>query len=528
MVNGRWSMVHGPWTFLRGMEKFKKWSTCLGDGCTLNGLLNFMKVKVFKLNFNLLICLVLLADSNPAAAQKIQYCRENVYITNPDNLKLLANIAGKHHLVSFNKHEKPGIFIFNDELELEAKVRFPFALPDQAESRLIPFDNYYYLYIRTRYSRESFLWKINSAGKFTDLSLPFRAMLASQVKNVKLGFQLIANGNNLWMVYHTDLDNTEKKTLVIVQADSALNVVFSHKVQYAFNRFEEKMHQELLMFGKNLLVLKTLRSGTALELMKVNLATGYSISNIFESSGYFYSQASFHYTPADSSITVSSILTEPTTSLNARRFIFISRVNKILAEAVPFKILKSQFVKNTGANFLQVYGHSRWMRLRNDWNQANTNSSQNIITLHEDLSMPQANAESISENNRLLSRLGTGSGTDVTRQNVRFSLLDDRFGIARDTILSNTSDARTVHADRYLNFEAANKEFLIFSQQFGKRRNGLLLVNADEQQQIIFTDLRVYDRNYYRLSKAQLIFKKGIIIPYTNGREAGLVKITVE
>jgi hypothetical protein len=527
MVDGSWSMVVRP-----GIEKFKKWSTYLADACTLYGLLNFMKVKAFRVNVNFLICLVLLVvHSHPAAAQKIQYCRENVYITNPDNLKLVANIAGKHHLLSFNKHEKPEIFIFNDDLELEARLRFPFSLPDQAESRLIPFDNYYYLYLRTRYSRESFLWKIDAAGKFTNLTLPFRALLASQVKNVKLGFQLIANGNNLWMVYHTDLDNTEKKTLFIVQADSALNVVFSHKVQYAFNRYEEKIHQELLMFGRNLLVLKTLRSGTALELMKVNLATGYSISNIFESSGYFYSQASFHYTPADSSITVSSILTEPTASLNARRFIFISRVNKILAEAVPFKILKSQFVKNTGANFLQVNGHSRWMRLRNDWYQANTNSSQNIITLHEDLNMPQANAESISENNRLLSRIGTGntvSGTDITRQNVRFSLLDDRFGIARDTILSNTSDARTVHTDRYLNFEAANKEFLLFSQQFGKRRNGLLLVNADDSRQIIFTDLRVYDRNYYRLSKAQLIFKKGIIIPYTNGREAGLVKITVE
>jgi hypothetical protein len=516
----------------RGMEKFRKRSLSLTDACTLYGLLNFMKVKALRFNFIFLICLVLLvAFSRQATAQKIQYCRQNVYITNPDNLKLLANIAGKHHLVNLNKHEKPTIFIFDDKLELEAKVKFPFSLPDQAESRLIPFDNYYYLYYRTRYTRESFLWKIDAAGRFTDLSQPFRKLLASQVKNVKLGFQLIASGNNLWMVYHTDLDNIEKKTLVIVQADSALNVLFSHKVQYAFNRFEEKIHQELLMFGRNLIVLKTLRSGTALELMKVNLATGYTISNTFESSGYFYSQASFHYTPADSSITVSSILTEPKPTLNARRFIFISRVNKILAEAVPFSILKSQFLKNTSANFILVDGHSRWMRLRNDWYQSNSNASQDIITLHQDLTMPETNSESIGENNSLLAKTATrasGAGSIDTRQHIRFSLLDKQFAIATDTLLSNASEYRTVLADRYLNFEAAGKEFVLIGQLFGKRRNGLLLVNANDGRHLNFTDLRVYDGNNYLLSKSQLLFKKGIIIPYTYRHEAGLVKITMD
>jgi hypothetical protein len=211
---------------------------------------------------------------NEVSAQKIQYCRENVFIANPDQIQLVANIAGTHHLVNFNMHERPQLFIYNDELELIASPRFPFSIPDKSEIRIIPFNIYYYLYIRTRYEHKYYLWKIDEKGNFTNFTVPFQQLLASQSHNIKLGFQMIASGEHLWMVYHTDLDNIEKSTIVIVQADSKLNEVFSHKVQYAFKRFEEKLQQEILMFGRYLLVLKTASSGTSLELMKVNLATG--------------------------------------------------------------------------------------------------------------------------------------------------------------------------------------------------------------------------------------------------------------
>ncbi len=525
MVDGPWPMAIRP-----GVKKIIEWSTWLSDACTLYGLVNFMKVKIVKLNFNFLICLVLLvAHGRQATAQKIQYCRENVFITNPDNLQLVANIAGKHHLLSFNKHERPQIFIYNDALELAAKLRFPFSIPDRSEVRVIPFDDFYYLYIRTRFSREYFLWKIDAAGNFTNFTASFRKLLASQSHNIKLGFQLIASGEHLWMVYHTDLDNPEKNTIVIVQADSMLNVVFSHKVQYAFKRDEEKLHQEILMFGRNLLVLKTARSGTSLELMKVNLATGYSISNTFASSGYFYSQSSFHYNPADSSVTVSSILTEPRFSESAKRFIFIARLNKILAEVEPFSILKSQFVKNTGTNFLLVEGHSKWMRLRAEWGHNSTDD--HMITLHQDLTMPGSNSESITDNNRLLAKSASTRSSHSSvdpRQGVRFSLLDKKFNLVADTLLSNVKDFYTIKANDYVSFEAGNKEFLMVAQQFANRSRGLLMVNSNETQQLTFREVRVQDRNNYLLAKSQLIFQKGIIIPYSRKQEAGLVKITVE
>jgi hypothetical protein len=491
-----------------------------------------MKSRVLKIKWLFLMCQSLLAFFvNEVSGQKIQYCRENVFIANPDQLQLVANVGGNHHLLSFNTHERPQLFIFNDALEIKSKLRFPFSIPEQSETRIIPFHNYYYLYIRTRFTHKYSLWKIDEEGKFTDFTTPFLQLLASQSQNVKLGFQLIASGEYLWMVYHTDLENLEKNTLIIVQADSKLNEVFSHKVQYAFKRDEERLHQETLLLDKHLMVLKTARSSTSLELMKVNLATGYTISNTFASSGYFYSQSSFNYNPSDSTVTVSSLLTEPRAAENAKRFIFISRLNRILAETVPFLVLKSQFVNNTGTNFLLVNGSSKWMRLRSEWAKSSNTGSENAITLYRDQTMPGENNESLLDNSRLLA-MSTASRSSYStldaRQGVRFSLLDKKFNMSADTLVSNVKEFYTVKADRFVSFEAGYKEFLIVGHQFTKRSQGLLMVNANDTQQLTFTNVRVNERNNYLLGKSRLIYQKGVIVPYTRKREAGLVKITVE
>jgi hypothetical protein len=100
--------------------------------------------------------------------------------------------------------------------------------------------------------------------------------------------------------------------------------------------------------------------------------------------------------------------------------------------------------------------------------------------------------------------------------------------MSADTLVSNVKEFYTVKADRFVSFEAGNKEFLIVGHQFTKRSQGLLMVNANDTQQLTFTNVRVNERNNYLLGKSQLIYQKGIIVPYTRKREAGLVKITVE
>lgn len=481
--------------------------------------------------FNFSILLLLSAYANNTTAQKLKYCSENVFINDPDQLQLVANIAGNNHLLTFNKNEEPVIFIFDRGLQLQATIKMPFKFPERSQVQIIRFDNFYCIYIHPRFTQKHFFIKIDGNGNFTDLTNYFQKLLASQAHNIKLGFQLISNQNNLWMVYHTALDNHKKNTVVVVQTDSLLNVLSTQKVAYDFRRDEEKLEQEILMFGKYLLVLKTARSGTALEMMKVYLNTGYAITNEFASSGYFYSQSGFTFNSEDSSVTISALLTEPRTGTDPKRFIVITRLDKTLAEKSPFAILRSQFKKNTGTNFLVVNGLSAWMRLRAEREQNNRVVYEEPMTLYQDMTSPDANFQNTTDNNRLFSQMTQPrsyySGVDP-QQDVRFTLLDQDLKIISDSLVRNSKDSYTLKAGTYKRFEVNNKQYMLLGQQFVKNSRGLLMINANGKQQLTYTDLRVVDRNDYLLGKSQVITGEGIIIPYIHKLEAGLLKIIME
>ncbi len=444
-----------------------------------------MHMKIFHpLFFLLSFCTTKLYAQNTL---KLDYTRQNTFVSNSDKIELAANIAGNHHLLSFTYKEDPVIFIFDNELGFQRKINIPFKFPEKSEVRITAFAQFYYLCIRPPFTSKYFFWKIDGNGNVRDMSAAFENILQSQSHNFKLGFQLIAKENDLYMVYHTALDDIEKRTLVIVQADSLLKVNFSHKVLYDFKRDEERLQQEILVLGKYLLVLKTLRSSTALELMKVNLATGFTIRNTFYSSGYLYSQSSIGFNTSDSAITVTSLLAPPDAT-STKRFIFISRLNKILIEEVPFTILKSQFAKNTNTNFLLVNQSGKWVRIMSEFWQRSS----------------------------------------YTNSGIRFSLLDKDFKIIDERLVSNTKNSFTIRPGQFTRFDLNNREYMLVGQRFFNKINGLLMVNSNNEGQLVYTDVRVNDRNDYLLSKSQVIPGKGIIIPYIHGLEAGLLKITIE
>lgn len=491
-----------------------------------------MKLTAIKKLIFLLSCLLLLQSIfKNAAAQKLIYSSENVFIDHPDKLQLASNIGGNHHLLSFIEKENPLIFVFDNELNFQARIVLPFKFPEKTEVRIIPFENFYYLYTHTLFTTKYSFWKIDRNGNFTELSTALQSILRSQLNNIKLGFQLIAVQKQLWMVYHTSITDLEKNTVVVVKTDSLLNIVFTHKVVYDFKREEERLSQEVLMFGKYLLVLKIARSATSLELMKVNLATGYTIRNTFYSSGYFYSQASLNYNYLDSTITVSALLSEPKPGFTSKRLVFISRLNKILIEEAPFKVLKSQFIKNTGTNFLLIDGGSKWMRIKPEREQSYYTIAETPITVYQDLSMPDANNQIREDNNRLIAKTlpaKNNSYSDDQAPAIRFSLLDKNFNIINERHVPNAKNSYTIKGEQFTRFKANNKEYMLAGQRFFKRMNGLLLVVPNDKNELDFTNIRVNDRYDYLLQHAQSTPDNGIIIPYTNRREAGLIKLTIE
>jgi len=181
-----------------------------------------------------------------------------------------------------------------------------------------------------------------------------------------------------------------------------------------------------------------------------------------------------------------------------------------MLEQGPFTLLKSQFKKNTNTNFLLVEGLSKWMRLK-----------KHVLVSYFGYSNPDpGNLADVSSTWESYS----GNADD----GIRFSLLNNNFEVISDSLVANTKNSYTLKTNEVASFGFGNKEYLLLGQQFSKRSKGLLMIHTDDKHQLVYTDVRVNDRNNYLLSKSRIISGKGMIIPYTNKKEAGLIKITVE
>lgn len=471
-------------------------------------------------------------------AQTIKYSSENVFVGNPDKLFFIG-IGDNYHLISFIGEDKPSISIFNKDLQLRGKAIIPFRFPDKSSVRIISLKKFYYVLIYTSYNPRYILWRVDANGNVNDMTDVFREFISSKFRGSRSRFELVVNQDQLYMLYHSYLADVRKNQTTILQLDSLFNVVYTNKVMYKLDRGDAIQQEKLL--GDDLVILKTGRQGTSLVLLKVNLKTGYTINNTFYSSGYPYTQSGFNYNNTDSTFTVYSLLKEPRALSNVKRLVFVSRMNNFLIEERPFALLKSQFEKNTGINFLQVAG-DQWIRLRTEQEQGTnytyyTNYPNYTYDFYSNTYRnPTYNntTDPLSPNYNNISLVTLPQQRSVTRSvagnskpAVRFSLLDKDLSKTSDSLMANNKNAHTVQPDNTVSFSANNKSYMLIGQRFYKKSNGLLMVNSNDANNLVYTDIRVNNRNEYLLLQSKII-PHGVIIPYTHRREAGLVKISVE
>ncbi|MGF2410690.1 hypothetical protein [Ferruginibacter sp.] len=475
----------------------------------------------------ILIVVFLLSCSVTAYTQskaRIAYSRENVFIDNADKIDLIANLAGNHHLLGFTGQKKTQLFIFNTRLELQKKILLPFVLPEKAEIRITRFNVFYYLCVRARFGVKFQMWKIDADGSASDLSAAFEKLLPVTSYQVEPEFQLVPYQQGLFFTYHSNSADAEKNTVVLLHTDTAFKILAMHKVQYDFKKDEELLRQETIMFGKYLLVLKTARSNTALEVMKVNLATGFTIKNLFYSAGHLYSQPAAHYNAYDSGITVTAQLTDMGRYIS-RSYVFISRLNKILIEQGKPAVLKAQFNKNTHSNFLLMEG-GKWLCLTQGYQQLKKSGQDNIVSyqnyMQEDSAMLPAVANPVATN------IEKYFNWNIQEHGIRFSLLDKTAAILNERYEPNNKDFYSILPNKFTRFNIGDKDYLLLGQRFVNRRNGLLMAYANEEKKLDYINIGVNFRNEYLLSKCQKIGQKKIIMPYIRWRNAGLLQLTIE
>jgi hypothetical protein len=219
-------------------------------------------------------------------------------------------------------------------------------------------------------------------------------------------------------------------------------------------------------------------------------------------------------------------------------------MNTMLVEQMPFTILKSQFTKNTGSDFLLIDGLAGWARLKTiftrsagnfNYNYLNSNYSNyysdNSLTLYHDYTMPDPNYQNTMNSNALIAsfnKTDAYDNPDLLQHGIRFSLLDKNLNLASDSLIKNNKDAYTINPDEFASFKINYKDCLVLGQRFRNKVNGLLMVQANEEKALTYAYLPVTGRYNYLLSKAQLISPKAIIIPYLYKTEAGLMKVVMD
>ena len=471
-----------------------------------------------------LLYIVLLSVSGRCYAQKIQYSKQTIASPFADVMQLVADVGGYHHLVCFTANKPTLVYIFDAQLQLEAQQQVDLRARENSDIRLVPFKNFYFLYIHTSNSERHDLYKITGDGKVTSLSQSLQTLLSQELGKVTSTLQIVNKNEEVFLLTHTFYDAIQKMGSSVIQLDQDLNPVMIRKVLYGFSNDETL--QQAMLTGDDLLVLKTLKNtetGKSLDIVKVDLLTGHSLTYSYNSGAHLYFNPAFRFNSKDSTLLVYSIIREPINNTGGgQRTVFLSLLNRLLfQEITPVSLLKGQFKNNIAENFLLLGGPSScWINLSNRLRVArirNSNTGYLEMEQFPGMSIGRINNSVVPQRQEFTQASG-----------VRFTVLDENFKMVKDSTVPNSKKVLDLEPRPFAQFMLNKKACLLMTQNFTSNRRGLLLLSSDENQHLQTTDIRVFDKYQYLLSLVRSVRDRYVILPYTYRNDIGLVKITVE
>jgi hypothetical protein len=485
-------------------------------------------------------------------AQKIQYSRQTVKKLYTDELQLVPNINGNHHLIRFNVNKNPVISIYNGLLQLESEETIDYKLKNKVETYVLPFRNYYYLYLHPVGTPKHTLYKIDGSGTIESLSEAFQQVVDTAL-NKTTSLQLINQNNRLYVVAHAYYDAIKKIGSTVVELNNEMKPVAVQKVFFDFNAETEGLRQTTLA-GNCLLVLKTGATdegGQSLEMMSIDLAGGDVITRSFNSANSRYVSAAFRQHPRDSTVLVHAMLALRGGDGRRQSTSFISVLNRSLEEATPFALFRSQFRNNADATYFLLNDYACWLttthaapqvkRLessqgRNDragyplryfrgsesrYTSPTLPPGTQLLSYPQPMAGPERSAAG-----------SQGSRTWVTAYNlqgrVNFTMVDRQLKAVADSVVSETKDELGIQPSPAVQALVNNKASLFLIQNFSESRRRLLMIAAGGPGEFASTDINVYDKYEYLLEQLQAVSNNSVILPYTHKSEAGLVKISFD
>ncbi len=493
--------------------------------------------------------IIAVSSSMSAIAQTVQYSRQTFTMPYVDDIKLVADISGKHHVLAFTRDKKTVIHVFDEKLQLASDKEFAYKFSREASISTISFNDYYLLSIGQPGHANYQVWRIDANGDAVDFSERFQHLIDSSFKNGIGSIQIVNNENKLFVVSHTSNRQIQKMLITAVQANPDFVPMSTREVVIPLKMGETP--KEVTLLGESLFMLKTSydKAGYLIQVLKSNLDDGKIVVNQFISSAP-HTKISLMYNADDTSILIYSWV---------QNTIFISKLDTSLNYKVPVALVKNQFLDNAVASFLFLPGEIQhciplfkrgiiFGNISKSTGAANnsTSAANHSITKSIPNYRPPfySHLETYDEyRNRVLSeddfRRATSNPTSLysilsnsstlkADPAFRLSVLNKDFTVLRDSLVSNKNNKTGVQLLPYANVVMNDKSYLIFNQNLTKKKRGLLLVHSDDNNEIQGSNLIVSDKYEYLLSQSQSVKNNYAIFPYTYKKEVGLVKISMQ
>ena len=459
-----------------------------------------------------------------ASAQKIQYSKSVFRTPGAGTLQLLANINGFHHLIYFSNIKKPVVYIFNNQLQLQSTKELNIRITENCDIRLLKLKDYYVLYAHTLKPSRHQLLKINRDGVSSDISALLNKPADSLWNRSTATYQLFNNEDSMFLVSHTYLHPVKKIRTTVVKLNPESGAAISAQVLFPFNASYDEL-KEVTLQKKQLLILKNSKDEdlkNTLTVMKADLLRGTQLSKQFESGKYVYYNPALRYNISDSTIFIYSMLTTPAGYRGVRPGLFMVRLSSTLNELSPVQTIPNIFRYNAITTFIvekaNTYG---WMSF--SYSQKNFGTSTSTLMPTRVTRPPEFYPIEASIENYYY--YNNDYGTAPTA--VLMILLNNRLEKAKDSVVKNNGNYYKIHPSPHAQFILKNTACLLVVEELAAKKKGLLLVSPGDKGNFNTLPIRVYDRFDFMLTLLQTDDDNSFIVPFTNKKEIGLMKVTL-
>lgn len=477
----------------------------------------------------LLLAFIFIAALLDLSAQKASYSRQTVRVQYGNVVQLIANISTYNHLLVIRQKKRPLLHVYDHALKLQHSMELPFSFPGNCDIQIFKFPGHYYLFTHDQKSKRYLFYKVDHLGNVSDMLPQFRNLVSTYFIDTTAMVQVGSDSSSLYLTTKVYYPHSEKLRISEIKTDPLLNHVRFERIAVPFDISKERLHHVLVLNNEQLVLLKGVQNDNAenlLEVMKVNKSTGDIESVQFNLHFNMYVEPGLKYNRIDSTILVYSEIREASIATIPRRFLMMSKLDSSLHPIVPATL--KRYVTRYSF-YLDKDNNNPWLnfsgRTLNMYSSELFPSKSYVANNYYQTPEKRGNGIRYQALQRSTPFTGRSSGGYYS---IKFSIIDDQFKEISDSAFFSNINGGALIADGFGRFRWKNKSFLLMKQQLTARNIGLVLIGSNDLFEINVTEVPVYSRYDYLISQMQQVKDGGVIMPYMNKHEAGLMKLRFE